>query len=39
MAMREAFESVGIGFPFAIVNGRYEAADVTYCPKDKDEMN
>jgi hypothetical protein len=37
VAMREAFESVGIGFPFTIERGEALPAGVTYSPRDRRE--
>ena len=39
LAMRDAFESVGIGFPFELSNGRITPAGITYSPRDKRETN
>ncbi len=39
IAMRDALEAVGIGFPFAIEYRRIKPAGVTYSPRDKDELN
>jgi hypothetical protein len=39
IAMREALERCGIGFPFQLADGRMSALDVTYAPKDKDEAS
>ena len=39
LAMRDAFEAVGIGFPFEIANGRVKPAGVTYSPREKGELN
>ena len=39
VAMREAFEDVGIGFPFEIVGGHVRGAGVTFSPRDKDETH
>ena len=35
VAMREALESVGIGFPFTIERGLFLPASVTYSPPDR----
>jgi DNA-binding XRE family transcriptional regulator len=37
--IRAALEAVGIGFPFAIEDGQFKPAGVTYSPSDKDEVN
>ncbi len=37
--MRDALEGVGIGFPFAIEDGQFKPAGVTYSPRGKDEVN
>ncbi len=37
--MRNALESVGIGFPFEIVDGQVAPAGITYSPRDKNETN
>jgi hypothetical protein len=39
IAMREALERRGIGFPFELADGRMQALDVTYSPKDEDEAS
>jgi hypothetical protein len=39
LAMRDALEAVGIGFPFEIANGRVAPAGVTYSPRDKGETH
>jgi hypothetical protein len=38
-AMREALESVGIGFPFLLDRGQFVPAAVTYSPREPGEMN
>jgi hypothetical protein len=37
--MRDALESVGIGFPFEIIDGQSAPAGITYSPRDKRETN
>jgi hypothetical protein len=37
--LRNILESVGIGFPFEIVNGLSAPAGITYSPRDKSETN
>lgn len=39
LAMRDAFEAVGIGFPFELSNGRIAPAGITYSPCDGRETN
>jgi hypothetical protein len=39
LAMRDAFEAVGIGFPFEVSNGRIAPAGITYSPRNKRETN
>ncbi len=39
IAMREALEDIGIGFPFVIGNGRIAPAGISYSPRDKRETN
>ena len=38
-ALRQALVDVGVGFPFALVNGRFVPAGITYSPRDKQETN
>ena len=39
LAMRDAFEAVGIGFPFELSNGRITPAGITCSPRDKGETH
>ncbi|MGD0184697.1 MAG: hypothetical protein ABSC25_05540 [Roseiarcus sp.] len=39
IALREALEAVGIGFPFEIEDGQIDPAGVTYSPRDNDGLN
>jgi hypothetical protein len=39
LAMLDAFEAVGIGFPFELANGRITPTGITYSPRDKSETN
>jgi hypothetical protein len=37
LAIRQALEDVGIGFPYVLENGEAKPARVTYSPRDKNE--
>jgi hypothetical protein len=39
VAMREALEDEGIGFPFMIDNGQIVSAGITYSPRGKQETD
>jgi DNA-binding XRE family transcriptional regulator len=39
VAMRQALEDVGIGFPFVLDKGEIAAAGISYSPRDKRETH